>query len=369
MRLHEYQAKTIFEQYNIPVLSGELVRTPEEATAALKNLSLPVILNAQVLANERVFRAVKTIDEVTQTARELFSMSIGGFSVNRILVEPHLELQHEYGLSIEFDRSRGQVVISASSLSQKQPTMDSIDPLLGMHAYQARYLASGIDLPREHWDSFVDIALNLYRCYLETDATRVVILPLALAKSGDLLTLGGKIEIDDNALYRQPELAALRDVLAEDELPSREVYERVRVMQLGGEIACIANGAGLAMATADALAQYDSAFAPGVVIEIDGEVTYARLQAALRHVPPTTRGIVINFFCARFSAVSAADNLYRVLTFSSPPFPVVIRLAGREVEQAQQRLLAAPTIISTVTTLTQAVELLSHSLSGAAWQS
>lgn len=370
MRLHEYQAKAQFARYEIPILTGELVQTPEEAIAAFKNLSQPAVLNAQVLANERVFRAVKTLDEVSDTARKLFDMRIDGFTVNQLLVEPQLDIQAEFGLSIEFDRSRSQMVIVASSLHRKQPIIDMIDPLLGLHIYQARYLASGIDLPREHWDYFVDIALKLYRCYIESDATRVVILPLALTTSGNLIALGGKIELDDNALYRQPELAAMRDLLAENELPSKEVYERVRVMRLGGDVACIANGAGLAMATADALSQFDPTFAPGVIIEIDGEVTQGRLQAAMRHIPPNTRGMIINLFCARFSAVSAADNLYRVLTFASPPCPVVIRLAGKDIEQAQQRLLAAPTIISTVTTLTQAIELLSHTLSGRAqWQS
>lgn len=362
MRLHEYQAKSLFARFDIPVLNGELANTPEAARSAALRLKPPVVINAQVQANERVFRIADSLAEAEQISRDLLQTHVDGFAVNNLLIEPKVSAVKEYALTIEFDRSKCQIVASASAVSNRLNRSETIDPLVGIHVYQARSLASGIDLPSEHWAQFVTLVLNLYRCYVQTDATRVVIMPLALTSSGDLTVLGGKLDIDDNALYRQSELAEMRDVLADEELPSRIVYDRVRVMRLPGDITCIANGAGLAMATADAVASHNPSFSPGAVIEIDGEPNLERMQAALRFSPTNARGIIFNLFGDRLSAMTVVDNLQRLFSIALPKVPCTIRLAGQDAAVACAIWSARFPDTPGVSTLAEAVEALNHHL-------
>ncbi|MBL8134934.1 MAG: hypothetical protein JNL42_23970 [Anaerolineae bacterium] len=370
MRLHEYHTKTLFARSGIPVLSGELAGTPGEARAAAERFRMPVVVNAQVLADERVFRVAQTPLFVEQIAAEMLTTQIAGYRVHQLLIEPMIDVTREFALVIEFDQSRGRVEIAASTLTSKRTCSELLDPFIGVQAYKSRYLASGIDLPSELWSDFVAITQKLFQCYVDYDATRASILPLALTRAGNLIALGGKLDIDDSALFRQAEIAALRDVLAENDLPSRQVAENVRLSRLPGDIACIANGAGLAMMTADSLANAQRALSPGAVIEITGEPSVERLQAALQSLPSNTRGVIINLFCDRFSASDAAKSLMGLLVLDSLSVPLVVRLAGQDAERAHEWLSAQPATLYSVTSLAHAVELLSHSLSDeTSWQS
>ncbi|MBK8025950.1 MAG: hypothetical protein IPK19_32345 [Chloroflexi bacterium] len=370
MRLHEVHAKALFARSGIPVVTGELARSVDEARAAARRTKLPVVINAQVLANERVFRPAQTFEDVEEIAARLLETQVDGYAVRQLLIEPIVEVEREYSLVVEFNQSRGQVTIAASALNGKRATSETIDPYIGIQAYKSRYLASGIDLPSEVWSDFVGIARSLYECYVRFDATRAAIHPLALTRSGLLIALGGKLDIDDNALYRQAELTALRDVLAEADLPSRMVMDRVWLSRLPGTIACIANGAGIAMMTADALHDFGNGLDPGAVIEIEGEPTTELLQAALRSLPPTTRGVILNLFCDRFSAVIMSDDIKRALVGVRLQVPLIVRLAGQEADRARELLSAPPSPVACVATITHAVELLSLSLANETiWQS
>ena len=192
-------------------------------------------------------------------------MTISGVRVRTILIEPAADVTAEYFLGIYGDRGSSLLMLASteggSEISQierdKPETIfrETINPFLGVLEFQARNLASGINLPREHWSAFTQIAQNLYRCCIACDAVRAEINPLALTRSGDLIALGGKLVIDDNALFRQPELAAIRDVKAEHESAVQARAAGISYVRLPGTIGCIVSGAGLGMATIDMLAR------------------------------------------------------------------------------------------------------------------
>ncbi len=263
MYLHQHQSKQYIERFGIPVLPGRAVAYPHDAFAAASELNVPVTLTAQLLTNERIVRRAETAQEAENVAREMFSLNIAGVRVRTLLVEPVVDVDAEVFLGI-YGNLGGSLLLFASAeggsdlntIEREKPHTlfrETIDPFLGVLEFQARNLASGINLPRECWGEFSSIAAGLYRCALATDAVRAEINPLGLARSGELITLGGRLAIDDNALFRQQELAALRDVQAEHPTSVQARTSAITYVHLQGKTGCIISGAGLGMATMDLL--------------------------------------------------------------------------------------------------------------------
>ncbi len=350
MFLQEYLSKQYFSRFGIPTPEGKTVLTPYEAAASATEFGAAVVINAQSLSSERVFRLAATPQDAENRARDLLEMSIGGVRVRKLLVEPQVDIEAEYFLGMYGNRGSDLLMFASSEggselsmIERNLPATlfrETINPFLGIHHFQARNLASGINLPREAWSSFSKIAKNLYRCAIACDAVRAEINPLGLTRTGELVALGGRLVIDDNALFRQPELASLRDVQAEHETSVRARASGITYIRLNGRIGCVVSGAGLGMATLDLLArQHMSASS---LLDLGSEMNRGKISEALRLIEPNSDALLFNLFADRAPCEQIATELVAALNESPPAVPIVVRLAGYEAELGHALLNAAP---------------------------
>jgi len=342
MRLHEYQTKTLFERYGIPIVNGILAYSAAEAAEIVATRYQPAIINAQVLSDERVFRKAHSPAEAEQIATDLLNSTVGGLAVRHLLIEPWSPIQTEYALAIEFDRSQNAMILAAKPIGSAEFFREVIDPFLGVQIFQARYLASKLDLSSQYWNSFIDIALKLYQCFIGCDALSARILPLALTMppQSRLIALGGRLHIDDNALYRQNEIQKLVTSPVLDSETSPGMEARIHTTNCLGDVACIANGTGLAMATADIINDLTNLCGIGSIIDIDGELTYQAIDKAFTLLHQSTRAIVINFFCTKDTGLHIADTILRIIAHHQITIPMIVRLGGANLDTAYQVLNA-----------------------------
>src|SRR3990170_907555 len=266
MKLHEYQSKTIFSKYGIPIPRGRVAATAQEAKQIAEELGGRVVIKAQVLVGGRGkaggVKLAKDSAEAEQLTTQILGMDIKGLPVRKVLVDEASAIDQEIYFAITNDRAAKKPVMIASAaggveieeVAAKAPEKIikvHIDPLLGLRDYQARDIAASIDLPREHWREFSRIAAGLWQAYLETDATLAEINPLVITKDKHLVALDGKMIIDDNALFRHADLAEMRDI--DEEAPAETEARRhgLSFIKLDGNIGCMVNGAGLAMTSMD----------------------------------------------------------------------------------------------------------------------
>ena len=349
MFLQEYQSKAYFERYNIPVPQGEIATSVQQAASIAADFGAPVVINAQSLGSTRVFRVANTPQEAEHIARDILAMSIAGVRVRTLLIEPVIETEAECFLGIYGNRSSDLLMFASSEggseISQIERTKphtlyrESLNPFLGIHDFQARNLASGINLPREAWSDFTRIATNLYRCAVACDAVRAEINPLGYTKNGELIALGGRLVIDDNALFRQPELAALRDEQAEHETTVKARSFGITYIRLNGRIGCIVSGAGLGMATIDLLAQNNAPASS--FLDLGSDITQDKIRAALQLVETDSDAVLFNIFADRAPCEQIAHELVAVLADIKPSLPFVVRLVGDEPQRGEAILYAA----------------------------
>lgn len=365
MYLHEYQSKRLFERYSIPVLPGRIASTAEEAAEIASEFGVPVIINAQTLGNQRVFRRAETPEEARTTAQEILDMTLAGVRVRLLLVEPAVDIENEIFLGIFGNRGSGIFMYASTEAGKDLNEIEratpesiyreSIDPFLGVLGFQARNLASSVNLPRETWGVFTEIATNLYRCAQECDAVRIEINPLGLMRDGQLMALGGRLVLDDNALFRQPELAALRDVQAENETAVQARAADIRYIRLSGKTGCIFSGAGLGMATMDLLAKYGAPAAS--FVDLGSEIYRDKVVGALRLIMPDAEMILFNIFAEKASCPEIAQELLAAIEETKPNVPTMIRLAGHDA-QAGENLMHAASLpnLGIARTTTEAVQ-------------
>ena len=342
MKLHEYQSKTIFSRYGIPIPRGRVATVAREARVIADELGGRVVIKSQVLVGGRGkaggIRLAKTAREAEEIAAQILVMKIKGLPVRRVLVDEAVGIQEEIYLGITNDRNeRCPVVLACAAggvdieeVARKTPEKIIkvlVDPLLGLRDYQARDIAAGIDLPREHWRSFVTITHGLWQAYSENDATLAEINPLVITLDHRLIALDGKMIIDDNALFRQPEIADLRDLDEETPLETEARKHDLAYIQMDGQIGCMVNGAGLAMATMDMIKM--SGGAPANFLDIGGTADAKRVEQAFRIIlkDPNVKAILINIFggivrCDRVAQgiIDAFNNIGQI------EVPVIIRL-------------------------------------------
>jgi succinyl-CoA synthetase beta subunit len=266
MKLHEYQSKQIFAKYGVQIPKGRVATTSSEAKQIAEELGGRVVIKSQVLVGGRGkaggVRLAKDSDEAEELANQILSMEIKGLPVRKVLVDEAADIEEEIYLGITNDRSAKKPVLMASAAggvdieeaarsTPEKIVKTYIHPLFGLRDYQARDIAAGIDLPRECWRAFDKVAKGLWDAYRFSDATLAEINPLVIAKNGELVAVDGKMIIDDNALFRHPDLAEMRDLDVEDpaEIEARK-YD-LAFIKLDGDIGCMVNGAGLAMTTMD----------------------------------------------------------------------------------------------------------------------
>lgn len=356
MKLHEYQSKQIFSRYGIPIPKGRIAATAQEAEHIAEELGGRVVIKSQVLVGGRGkaggIRLAKNPDEAEELAAQILAMEIKGLPVRKILVDEAAQIEKEIYLGITNDRTARKPVMMSSSaggveieeIARKEPQKiikTHIDPLLGLGDYQARDIAAGIDLPREHWKSFGLIAHGLWKAYLDCDATLAEINPLVITSDNRLLALDGKMVLDDNALFRHPDLAEMRDLDAEapSEIEARKYG--LSFIKLDGNIGCMVNGAGLAMTSMDIIKLFGGE--PANFLDIGGGASADKVTAALRIIlaDPNVRAVLFNVFGGITRGDEVARGILVALDEVKTKVPMVIRLVGTNAEEGRQILADA----------------------------
>jgi succinyl-CoA synthetase beta subunit len=369
LNLHEYQSKRIFAQHGIPIPQGEVATTPAEVRDIAVRMGRPVVVKSQVLVGGRGkaggIKVAKTPDEAEQTAEAILGMNIKGLTVKKVLVDEAAAISKEIYLGAVLDRARRRVVLMASSeggVEIEQVAADTPEkivtvaahPFLGLRDFQARFLADSIGIPREHTNEFIRIAKALYQTYLDTDASLAEINPLVITGDNRLVALDGKIAVDDSALGRHPNIAEMRDP---DEENAAELEARrygLAYINLDGEIGCMVNGAGLAMATMDIVKFYGGD--PANFLDVGGGAQADKVTAALRIIlsEPRVKAVLINIFGGITRGDEVAHGVLQAIETLNVKVPFVVRIVGTNEEEAR-RILAEANLI-TATSLADAAQ-------------
>ncbi len=360
MKLHEYQSKTIFAEHGIPIPRGRVASTAAEVKNIAHELGDRVVVKAQVLVGGRGkaggVRLANTAEEAEELATQILGMKIKGLPVRKVLVDEAVEPTSEIYLGVTNDRSQYCPVMIASSeggveieeVARTDPAKiikQTIDPLLGLQVFQARYLASAIELPREHWKDFISIALGRYEPYRANDAALAEINPLVITKDGRLLALDGKMVIDDNSLFRHPELVEMRDI--DEEAPAEHEARMygLSYVKLDGNIGCMVNGAGLAMTTMDVAKACGGE--PANFLDIGGGATAEKVAAGLKIIlaDPKVKVILVNVFGGITRCDEVARGILTALETEKSNVPMVVRLVGTN-EEAGRLILSEAKMIT-----------------------
>jgi succinyl-CoA synthetase beta subunit len=369
VKIHEYQAKQILARYNIPIPRGELATTPAEARSIAKSYGVPVVVKAQVLVGGRGkaggVKLAATPDEAEVVAERILGLNIKGVTVRKLLVAEATDIAKEIYLGAVLDRTSQRVVVMASAeggveIEEVARTMPekivkvAADPFLGLADFQGRQLAFGIGLPSNLVRDFVRLAKGLVQALMDTDASLVEINPLVIAKDGTLKAIDAKIVLDDNGLFRHRDLEALRDLDEEDIYEREARMNELSYVKLEGEIGCMVNGAGLAMATMDMIKLYGSA--PANFLDIGGGARAERVAAALRIILADrhVKAVLFNIFGGITRCDEVAKGIVAALHEVKPSVPMVARLIGTNEEEGR-RILAAANMI-TAATLAEAAQ-------------
>ncbi|MBN2387752.1 MAG: ADP-forming succinate--CoA ligase subunit beta [Anaerolineales bacterium] len=369
MKLHEYQSKQIFGRYGIPVPKGRVAATASEARQIAEELGGRVVVKSQVLVGGRGkaggIRLAKTPKEAEDMATQILGMEIKGLPVRKVLVDPAANIDQEIYLGITNDRTARRPVLMASAAggvdieevartTPEKIIKVHIDPLLGLRDYQARDIAVGIDLPKQYWKQFGEICHGLWQAYLECDATLAEINPLVILKEKQLAALDGKMLLDDNALFRHPELAEMRD--ADEEAPGETEARKygLSFIKLDGNIGCMVNGAGLAMTTMDIVKLFGGE--PANFLDIGGGASADKVAAALRIIlsDKNVKAILFNVFGGITRCDEVARGILTALEEVKPQIPMVVRLVGTNAEEG--RRLLADADMTTAETLADAAQ-------------
>ena len=369
MKLHEYQSKRIFAQYGVPIPPGDVASTPEQARQIASRLGTRVVVKSQVLVGGRGkaggIRLADDPDEAEEVADQILGMDIKGMTVKKVLVDQAADIAKEIYLGIVIDRAQRRPVMMASAeggveieevarTTPERIVRISIDPFFGLLSYQGRELAFGIGLDKALVRDFVKIAQGLYDAFMNCDASLAEINPLVVTGSAKLLAVDGKMLLDDNALFRHFELAEMRD--ADEETPEEQEARRhgLSYVKLDGEIGCMVNGAGLAMATMDVIKLYGGE--PANFLDIGGGAQADRVAAALRIIlsDPSVKGVLFNIFGGITRCDEVARGILAALAEVPTDVPMVARLVGTNEEEGR-RILAEADMI-TAATLAEAAE-------------
>lgn len=369
MKLHEYQSKLIFGKYGIPIPHGRVAATAAEAKAIAEELGGRVVVKSQVLVGGRGkaggVKLAKDPTEAGQLAAKILSMEIKGLPVRKVLVDEAADIDSEIYFALTNDRTARKPVMIASAaggmeieeVAAKTPekiVKVHIDPLLGLREYQARDIAASIDLPRDYWKDFGVVASGLWRVYTENDATLAEINPLVITKDKRLVALDGKMIIDDNALYRHPDLAEMRDL--DEEAPAETEARKygLSYIKLDGDIGCMVNGAGLAMTSMDIVKLFGGE--PANFLDIGGGAGADKVAAAMRIIisDPQVKAILLNIFGGITRCDEVAHGILEAMHEVKPKAPIVVRLVGTNAEEGR-RLLADAHMI-TADTLADAAQ-------------
>jgi succinyl-CoA synthetase beta subunit len=356
MNVHEYQAAEVLSRHGIPVNPGEVASSPEEAGQIAARFGGPVAVKAQVHTGGRgkaggIKLAIN--EEVARTfAKQILGMDINGHTVNKVLVVPGVQIAHEFYLGVVLDRPRRQVLVMSSAeggvdieeVAHERPekiVRVHAHPLLGLQPYQAREIAFKLEIPADKVAGFAAIVLELYQAYVQEDATLAEINPLILTKEGEWLALDSKMSFDDNALFRHADIEAMRDLAEENATELEARRSGISFVKLDGDIGCIVNGAGLAMATMDAVKLHGGE--PANFLDVGGGASADQVAKAFGLVTtdPNVKAILINIFGGITRGDVVAQGIREALDRVTVNVPIVVRLAGTNAEEGRRQLAEA----------------------------
>ena len=378
MNLHEYQAKDLLRRYGVAVPEGAVAASAQEALTVAQSLGGSLwVVKAQVHAGGRGksggVKLVRNLAALRGAAERMLGQNLItqqtgslGLPVERVYVESGSDIEREIYLSLTLNRERGRIAVIASSaggmdieeVAHKTPEKIisvNVHPAAGLQPYQCRELAFALKLTGKQIGDFQKLAMALYRLYMENDASLLEINPLILTRAGELLALDAKINIDANALFRHPELAALRDPNQEDPLSKRRASEHeLNYVSLDGDIACMVNGAGLAMATMDLIQLHGGK--PANFLDVGGGATAERVAVAFEIIfsNPKVRAVLINIFGGIVRCDIIAEGVMQAVKAVGVKLPVVVRLEGTNAAQAREILAASGLAITPAEDLTDA---------------
>lgn len=379
MDVHEYQAAELLAKHGVPVNPGRVASTPDEAAAIAAELGGTVAVKAQVHTGGRGkaggIKIVHTPDEAREAAGAILGMDINGHIVHKVLVTKGADIASEYYLGVVLDRPQRKILIMASAeggveieevarISPEKIIKVNADPQLGFHPYQARELAFGLGLPTDKINGFAQIAQQLYDAFITEDATLVEVNPLIITGDGEWQALDSKMSFDDNALYRQPEIEELRDMTEENEVELDAKSSGISFVKLDGDIGCIVNGAGLAMATMDAVKLNGGE--PANFLDVGGGASASQVAKAFSLVTadPAVKAILINIFGGITRGDIVADGIREALGQVEVKVPIVVRLSGTNAEEGKKILAEAG--LTAVDTMDEAAREVVASASGQA---
>jgi succinyl-CoA synthetase beta subunit len=366
LKIHEYQAKAVLASFGVPVPNGKVAYRVAEAVENAKELGLPVVVKAQIHAGGRGkgggVKLARTIEDAEQIAKDMLGMTLRthqtgpeGRVVRRLLIEQGVDLQgaKELYLAVVVDRAHGAPVVMASAqggmdieeVAARDPqavAKEPVDPRVGFQAFQARKLAFALGIPATQLQRAVALMQSVCRCFEATDCALLEVNPLLLLKDGSLLALDAKINFDDNALYRHADLKELRDFDEEDPLEVEASKYNLNYIKLdGGNVGCMVNGAGLAMATMDIIKLAGGA--PANFLDVGGGASAEQIRQAFRILlgDKDVKAVLINIFGGILRCDVLAEGVIAAVKELSVEDPVVVRMKGNNEEKGKQMLKAS----------------------------
>lgn len=361
MNIHEYQAKELLKARGVPVLDGHVAYTAQEAVEAAKRLKGPVyVVKAQIHAGGRGkgggVKVVKSVEDVGETAKKMLGMQLvthqtgpKGQEVRRVYIEDGCDIARELYLGLLIDRTTSRVTVMASTeggmdieeVAQKHPEKILkvvVDPAIGLQAFQGRQIAFGLGLEGKQIGKCAAVLGALYDAFIALDASIVEINPLVVTKTGDIIPLDAKMNFDDNAMFRQKQVEELRDVAEEDPAEKRAKDSELNYVKLSGNIGCMVNGAGLAMATMDIIKLYGGE--PANFLDVGGGATKERVAEAFRIIlsDPNVEGILVNIFGGIMRCDVIAEGVITAARELGLTMPLVVRLEGTNVDKGKKLL-------------------------------
>jgi len=379
MNVHEYQAKELLRSYGVPVPNGIAAFTVEEAVEAAERLSGPIkVVKAQIHAGGRGkaggVKLAKSQEEVKEYATELLGKTLvthqtgpEGKVVQRLLVEEGCAIDKEYYLGIVLDRVTSRVVIMGSSeggmdieeVAEATPEKiikEVVDPAVGLQAFQARKLAFAMGVPAKLVNKFVFMVTKLYTFFVDKDCSIAEINPLVTTKDGDVLALDVKLNLESNALYRHKDIVALRDETEEDPREVEASKSDLNYIALDGNIGCLVNGAGLAMATMDIIKHYSGD--PANFLDVGGGATKEKVTEAFKLIlsDENVKGIFVNIFGGIMKCDVIAEGIVAATKEVGLELPLVVRLEGTNVDAGKQILKDSGLAITAATSMADGAE-------------
>ncbi|MDX1974641.1 MAG: ADP-forming succinate--CoA ligase subunit beta [Rickettsiales bacterium] len=379
MNIHEYQAKQILAKYGVPVPQGHVAYTPKEAVRAAQGLGGKLwVVKAQIHAGGRGkgggVKLAKSLDDVEKLSLDMIGMTLvthqtgpEGKLVKRVYIEQGTSIKKELYLSLLVDRATSYVTFVASTeggmdieeVAEHHPEKIvklSIDPAAGMHPFHARKLAFGLNIPKELHGKFEQFVNSIYKCFCETDASQVEINPLVITEDANLLALDAKFNFDDNALFRHPDVHELRDPDEEDPLEQKAAKFGLSYVKMDGNIGCMVNGAGLAMATMDIIKLYGGT--PANFLDVGGGANKEKVGEAFKLIlsDPNVEGILVNIFGGIMRCDIIAEGIITAAREVNLHVPLVVRLEGTNVELGKKMLASSGLAINPADNLADAAE-------------